>query len=75
LSSSSFVLYVASFSGPEKLATWSTQDEEDKTKTIQRNWKHRVHKTKTNKTKTIQRNWQHRIHKTKTNKTKTIQRN
>ena len=42
---------------------------------IQRNWLHRVHKTKTKKTKTIQRNWQHRVHKTKTKKTKTIQRN
>ena len=42
---------------------------------IQRNWQHRVHKTKKNKTKTIQRNWQHRVHKTKKNKTKTIQRN
>ena len=39
--------------------------------TIQRNWQHRVHKTKKNKTKTIQRNWQHRVHKTKKNKTKT----
>ena len=38
---------------PEKLATWGTQDEENKTKTIQRNWQHRIHnKTKTNKTKT-----------------------
>jgi hypothetical protein len=34
-------------------------------RTIQRNWQHRVHKTKINKTKTIQRNWQHRVHKTK----------
>ena len=33
---------------PEKLATQGTQDEEDKTKTIQRNWQHRVHKTKKN---------------------------
>jgi len=40
---------------------------------IQRNWKHRVHKTKTNKAN-IQRNWKHKVHKTKTNKTK-IQRN
>jgi hypothetical protein len=45
----------------------------NKTWTIQRNWQHRVHKTKKNKTKT-QRNWQHRVHKTKKNKTKT-QRN
>jgi hypothetical protein len=44
---------------------------ENKTKTIQRNWQHRVHKTKENKTKTIQRNWQHRVHKMKENKTKT----
>jgi hypothetical protein len=62
----------------------------NKTKTIQRNWQHRVHKTmkikqkqsretgnktKKNKTKTIQRNWQHRIYKTKKNKTRTIQIN
>jgi hypothetical protein len=60
---------------PEKLATWGTQDEENKTKTIQRNWQHRLHNTKKNKTKTIQRNWQHRVHNTKKNKTKTIQRN
>jgi hypothetical protein len=39
------------------------------TKTIQRNWQHRVHKTKKNITKTTQSNWQHRVHKTKTNKT------
>jgi hypothetical protein len=43
----------------------------NKTKTIQRNWQHGVHKTKNNKTKTIQRNWQHGVHKTKNNKTKT----
>jgi hypothetical protein len=44
------------------------------TKTIQRNWQHRIHKVKKNKTKTIQRNWQHRVHKVKNNNTKTIQR-
>ena len=43
--------------------------------TIQKNWQHWVHKTKTNKTRgnqewTIQKNWQHWVHKTKTNKTK-----
>jgi hypothetical protein len=42
----------------------------NKTWTIQRNWQHRVHKTKKNKAKT-QRNWQHRVHKTKKNKAKT----
>jgi hypothetical protein len=36
----------------------------NKTKTIQRNWQHRVNKTKKNKTKTIQRNWQYMVHKT-----------
>jgi hypothetical protein len=41
-----------------------TQDDENKTKTIKRNWQHGVHKTKKNKTKTIKRNWQHRVHKT-----------
>jgi cation transport ATPase len=42
---------------------------------IQRNWQHRVHKTKQSKTKRIQRNWHHRVHKTKQSKTKRIQRN
>ena len=36
---------------PEQLATQGTQDEE-KHNTTQRNWQHRVHKTKKNKTKT-----------------------
>jgi hypothetical protein len=57
--SSSCVSYVASFSGLlEKLATQDTQDEEKQStetgnigytrgkKTIQRNWQHRIHKTK-----------------------------
>ena len=34
---------------PEKLATQGTQDKE-KQNTTQRNWQHRVHKTKKNKT-------------------------
>jgi hypothetical protein len=34
-------------------------------RTIQRNWQHRVHKTKGQSKWTIQRNWQHRVHKTK----------
>jgi hypothetical protein len=42
----------------------------NKTKTIQRNWQHKIHKTNKNKTKTIQRNWQHRIHKTNTKQNK-----
>jgi hypothetical protein len=47
-----------------------TQDEDKKTKTIQRNWQYRVYKTKTKKTKTMQRNWQYKVHKTQTRKLK-----
>jgi hypothetical protein len=43
----------------------------NKTKTIQRNWQHRVQRAMKNKTKTIQRNWQHRVQRAMKNKTKT----
>jgi hypothetical protein len=65
--SSSCVPHVASFS---ILFLFCLSSSCVKTKTIQRNWQHGVHKTNKNKTKTIQRNWQHGVHKTKTNKEK-----